>query len=517
MRRSVFDVVAAVLGTPPDAVYLAPNIDPKKLANALASYARLATEAPVMLFDNTVWGSAKSGALLTTHALYVDTHGSPIPLGELTSLPHFDESQGDGWTRLRDGSTAMLPRMLTGEAHACFRRTLEAIVAENHGASLPGVGAPLSGPIGQFAIQFLRVRRVWLAPQLPDEKLRAAWATFHDWPDWAAGERIVAYVDETAFGKGDEGLVLTDRRLVGLLGERPYDLSYGHIDGVAERKAVLAHELFVHAAGGARSIKLAFTTASEAVPPLAAFLHALTSLPRDQRFAHPRGAQAILAELPHPDPRVVILLQLAAAGVSSRWFTPAEGELIARSIEVLALNTQYGRGSRFGGILSPLGVDDAAHLLAQGLGPPMVQGQPGELVLDFFIDARSNVGRAALSTAVGLTALAIVGIGWVSTPTRVVRAIRALLRPTEAGSCIFLYGMRGALWESLLDADEALFDSIESRLGELEALTLLHRMLLGAREPPQALFTISPDEVSGRVGAILGPTDLSVFFVGPRR
>jgi hypothetical protein len=52
-------------------IYFAPNIPPKKLRNALASYAQGANcEKPLVLIDNTIFHSAKDGALLTDRAIY---------------------------------------------------------------------------------------------------------------------------------------------------------------------------------------------------------------------------------------------------------------------------------------------------------------------------------------------------------------------------------------------------------------------------------------------------------------
>ncbi len=52
-------------------VYFAPNIPANKLQNAIAKFAPLAPgERPLLLIDNTVFGSAKDGLLMTDVALY---------------------------------------------------------------------------------------------------------------------------------------------------------------------------------------------------------------------------------------------------------------------------------------------------------------------------------------------------------------------------------------------------------------------------------------------------------------
>lgn len=83
--------------------FLAPNIPERKLVNAVETYARLdfTTEAPVVLYDATVFGSGKRGFLVTTR--YVHYHlTSPLdglsavrgrlPLGAVKEIRFVGES-----------------------------------------------------------------------------------------------------------------------------------------------------------------------------------------------------------------------------------------------------------------------------------------------------------------------------------------------------------------------------------------------------------------------------------------
>lgn len=54
-----------------DTVYLAPNIPTHKLNNALNAYADTSAEQVILLIDDTVFGSAKDGLLLTATDLYI--------------------------------------------------------------------------------------------------------------------------------------------------------------------------------------------------------------------------------------------------------------------------------------------------------------------------------------------------------------------------------------------------------------------------------------------------------------
>jgi hypothetical protein len=72
-----------------DHFFFAPNLPPKKVKNALDSYASAAkNEEILMVIDDTVFGSAKAGALLTDKTLYAHgTMASPesIELSEIRS------------------------------------------------------------------------------------------------------------------------------------------------------------------------------------------------------------------------------------------------------------------------------------------------------------------------------------------------------------------------------------------------------------------------------------------------
>ena len=52
-------------------IYFPPDIPEKKLRNAIKSYADIGDETPLVLIDDTVFGSAKAGILLTNFALYI--------------------------------------------------------------------------------------------------------------------------------------------------------------------------------------------------------------------------------------------------------------------------------------------------------------------------------------------------------------------------------------------------------------------------------------------------------------
>jgi DnaJ like chaperone protein len=59
-----------------DKIYFHPNIPSKKLKNAIKSYANIGNETPLALIDDTIFGSAKAGLLLTNNAIYIKDSNS---------------------------------------------------------------------------------------------------------------------------------------------------------------------------------------------------------------------------------------------------------------------------------------------------------------------------------------------------------------------------------------------------------------------------------------------------------
>jgi len=79
------------------AVFLFENIPPKKLRNARESYATTITEdeTVILLYDDTVFGSAKEGFLLTTKRLYQKNLAEPpgaLDVGRIESIALDDKT-----------------------------------------------------------------------------------------------------------------------------------------------------------------------------------------------------------------------------------------------------------------------------------------------------------------------------------------------------------------------------------------------------------------------------------------
>jgi len=98
-RRSIREIVARYDPMiTDDHFYFQPNIPSKKLANALEAYARdVMPEDVLVLFDNTAFGSAKNGAILTETRLYAHDDGYDPVVIMLFSIEEVSAYEGAGW------------------------------------------------------------------------------------------------------------------------------------------------------------------------------------------------------------------------------------------------------------------------------------------------------------------------------------------------------------------------------------------------------------------------------------
>ena len=110
-------------------IFFQPDIPPKRLRNALASYAKGAQEQDVLvLVDDTVFGSAKDGDLLTPTALYTHSQTEQPQSIEISEIEAVSLSKG--FTRvLHVNDTKMLKtNMPEKEAMRQFTEMLQEIV-----------------------------------------------------------------------------------------------------------------------------------------------------------------------------------------------------------------------------------------------------------------------------------------------------------------------------------------------------------------------------------------------------
>ncbi len=521
---------AAVGKNPPSGVQLAPNLEPKRMANA-AKWAPFGQEQPLLLVDNTLFGSGKAGVLVTSHALYFDDPKTRIDLAEVVHPPVFPEGvTNQGRLRTARGEV-LLPVILGDDESEIVRQVLLAVVSINRGTT-SGVIPSLEGPIGALAAQFLEHKDVNLAPNLPREKLRSAAATFTDWLDHASGERALAFLDETALGKGDEGVLLTDRRLLAYTeaSAKHVMIPYGAMTNVTASKGFLEKKLQISAEHFSGEVPL--ITCADAIEPLALFLRGLLQLPPDQRWtppiaygsAHdPSGAFGLLETLGAPDVRIPLMLRYVGELSRQGAMPPAMGADLVARIHMLHRTLTFGRGMARGFRQSPLHGADFHFMLSTVFGEPIrvtsnpvppdpYQGTPAQVhhSLDFALGSRSNVAGAAASTAVGLALLAVVGVGWVSTPKRNLESVRVVITDLPSSTGFAALGVLGGRIAPLAEVDPKVLGFLLGALDDLEALITFYRAVFGWELAPNQLFQYGA-ELRARVAHVLGPTDLSTF------
>jgi hypothetical protein len=513
----------------PEGVQLAPALSPKRMA-AASHWAPFGQEQPLLLIDNSVFGSGKAGILVTSHALYFDTPKTRIDLADIVEPPVFPEGVTEqGSLRTRRGELP-LPLVLVKNEAEIFKRVLLAIVSFNRGTS--GVALPpVEGPIGALALQLLQHEVIHLAPDLPRKKLRNAAATFAEWLDHANGEQPIAYLDETTFGKGNEGILLTDRRLLAHTSEggKHVMIPYGAITGVNSAKGLLATKLRIDAAQYSAEIPL--ITCADAVEPLVHFLRGLLQLPPAQRWApaptyataqDPSGAFALLQALGAPDVRIPIMLRFVGEMTRRGAMPPAVGADLVSRIHLLHRTMAYGRGMTQGFRTSSLQGADFHFMLGTVFGDPISMessqqppnpyaGTPGAIhhTLGFALDRRPNVGAVA-TAVVGLALLAVVGVGWLSKPKTALQGVRVITTDLPASTGFATFGVVGPRVAPLADLAPAVLDQILDALDDIEALITLYRAVLGWGPSPQQLFPLGA-ELPARVSQVLGPTDLGAF------
>jgi len=161
-----------------------------------------------------------------------------------------------------------------------------------------------------------------------------------------------------------------------------------------------------------------------------------------------------------------------------------------------------GRGMREGWWLSPLSSADLSHTFLRMLGAPAAYWPQGTLrTFDFDLGNNRGVGKAVASTAVGLAALGLFGVGWVSKPgSRPVTHLRVSLRDTPSSSSFTVSGTNNGSWmQPLSYLAPNLLQQMLGILGGSEAQLMFGRCVYGWEEPPEQLAARSMDEINQKL------------------
>lgn len=506
---------AVIGGTEPSSgLSIAPDIPPKKLQGAL-TFAQVAPgEVPLLLVDSSVMLSGKAGMLLTDRAAYFDAPRARVPIEAITHPP----VAGKPATLPTPMGVVTLPSMVDDCAVAMLR-ALRAVAFFNRGAARHPFGhAAVPGPVGDAAMA-LRHPDLAVAPMLPARAVHAGSNVAHAWLDHDAGEELLCFLDEAVGRDGSRGIALTDRRIIAY-GDSPIDVPYGSLTGVSLKTGMLTQSILLMTPMGAAKVD---SIAPEAVVrTVTDFLVRLGSIPPPQRQSwpgpapgpdDPSGAMAAMASIPWPDLRVAALLELVHAA-TARGAVPPESarDLVARALRLQ--RTLRGGHGRSGAMQrSPLSAADLEATLVQLLGAPSWYGfDGGWRTVDFDLSRAGSGLGAVASSAVGLTLLAVVGVGWVSfgSGTQVQR-IRARIAEGPGGAGFALQDPQGA---PLARGAAKLAGGVLESLADASASVLLRRVLCGWEAPLDALLREPPASLDQRARALVPHTDIAPFFAG---
>lgn len=225
-----------------DRIFFAPNVPPKKLKNALGSYASAAKDEEVLvLIDDTIFGSAKDGALLTSKGFYV--HGmmqSPqsIQLSDIQSVTLLNK-------KLHINNVEFLSFSVPGkEAMRLFAEML--IKISGGEVAQPSVGEQsiaalrISNDMRDILEEYSSIiedDHVFFAPSLPPKKVKNAQRSY---ANLAKDEEPLALIDDTTLGSAKAGVLLTDKSIYSHIKmESPQRFELRTIQRVTFKKGIL--------------------------------------------------------------------------------------------------------------------------------------------------------------------------------------------------------------------------------------------------------------------------------------
>lgn len=362
--------------------------------------------------------------------------------------------------------------------------------------------------VRSLAPQHLVGDRFSLGISIDPARYRTAVALLGSGVDHNVGETAVALLAGDLRSGANVNLALfTDRRVIARSDRTTLDVRYADITQSFAVKGIIFDDLNV--AVGGRSFKL---EGLESTPRVAGFLQALAQVHPGYRSgdthplpvgtpSDPLGLHAAQGERASATARNAVLFD-AIDGAHRRMQMPAAvaSDFVTRA-SLLERTHAWGRGAREGWWTSCLNPVDLAYAFARMFGPA-VQMQPTHngWTAVFALQRRSNVAGAAVSTAVGLLALGVLGVGWVSTPERSLGELRV--------QCAVGNGTTGF---ALLDGHESLslrwaplLEKIFENLLSFEQRMLLLRALWGWEADPAGLDAASQGALSERLRMVLG-------------
>ena len=335
--------------------------------------------------------------------------------------------------------------------------------------------------------------------------------------DHTLGEQVLVFCDMSSDPKGDpltSFLMVSDRRLFGTVGwgsDAVCNVRFSEIDFVQRKKGVLLGELKLVA--GREVHDLSF---GEIEDMLHAFVGPLTQEPKENREPRqkplcepndedPTGATTALSWMPLPDPRTtVILTYLREAHRKGVMPVEIARDFVARTT-LAYRNLCLGRGMTQGRHMSPVSANDLSQLMVHMYGNPLQHTEQPVRTLVLATKLRSNVGAAALSSAVGLASLAVLGIGWTRRAAPSAASFQFMVADTGSFASYRLLQTNST--QGLEKKVPGFVDDIHYNLMSLEDALLLRRCVHGWTGGAIELMSADPGDLVQRLTDVIGPFD----------
>jgi len=474
-------------------IFLGEDISPKQRQGALA-FAPYGAEQPLALIDESMLRGGKEGMLFTDAAFYQSNPARRVPLAAFRGLAAKDASSIQaGGERI-----ALMKLNLDGAVDA-VRGLFNAVSMVNNGDTdmvlppLPLVG----GAVQKVAHQHLIHPAIHFPGDLEAGVLRNVVSSVRGPLDALCGERVVGLINDSLSGWEDAVIVTSTHLASKLLSEHAI-VPYSTLSQVTLSPGTLSTSVTLLTTRG--KVEITLRSKPEAARQLAAFLQGLLALPPQLRVGgafdletdlDPSGAISAMTRCTPPEARSATLLQLIA-GATRKQLIPAGAALdLAHRASLLHTTLATGHSTHQGALLSALPEADLQYALQALLGQPLGrQPHPPFTTLDFNIQGPSGAGKALASSAVGLLAMATLGVGWVSVPGRQVRGLRVTTGAVGHFTGFTLLGMIDKQPVPLSQASPEMHHRLLGALASIEAQLLLCRTLVGWGAPPWDLLAM---------------------------
>lgn len=180
-----------------DAVWVHPDIPPRKVRNARASHGIPPEETVWVLYDDTLLGGGADGVVLTSERFSTKSAFEPSRPVSYGALGTIEADEGS----LRVAGLEVRFVTWTPEHVRLLAQALELLRREDQPSWEGFLLQELTRALGSLD-------RAFLSPSIPERKERAV-RQVHGIAD---GEKVLAIYDDTVFGGAKEGWVFTDRR-----------------------------------------------------------------------------------------------------------------------------------------------------------------------------------------------------------------------------------------------------------------------------------------------------------------